>query len=319
VDTKATLDKAGADKSSYANGVELAKQMIFPAIFNKGATIFMNAGQLKDEAAAATQYKTSLDLLTKAREINPEDRLPNYMLGYAQLMTKDTVAATKSWEKTLEYYAKYKAADAKAKKDSNMINVYLNLADVYMNKEKNTQKALDMLAAGKKEFPNHPDIEKNELSVYQRDPSFLSTAITKFEENLQKNPGDTQVRLAYASLLESASKKEQAIDQYKMVLKADPNNFIANANMGAFYVNTAAAISQQLKDSKDDNAYEGFTKGIADNFKLAYPYIKKAQELKPKEVEWIEQMIQITSFLMADPEMEKEMNKYYEMKKALQK
>ena len=85
---------------------------------------------------------------------------------------------------------------------------------------------------------------------------------------------------------------------------------MANANLGAFYVNTAAALSEDMKKTEDENEIDRLNNAIKENFRLAYPHIKKAQAARPDDPTWIDQMFQITSFLISEPGMEDEMKVY---------
>lgn len=306
-----TLKDAGGDKSSFTTGLDFIKQNMFVAMLNEGSKLYSS---VKDDSpeGKATLTKAA-GFLEKSLEIDANNYLPELVLGFIGLRMNDDASAMKHLEKSI---ALHEDKTKTLKVDSSMINAYLSLSAVYLD-QKNTAKALDAVEKGKKAFVGNPDLAKQELAVYQSDPAYLEKALGKFKESLDKNPKDATVRTAYADMLTRSGKPEEGINEYKKVLESDPNNFYANANLGAHFVNTAAAINEELK--KPDSDYEKLNGQIVENFKLAYPYIKKAQELKPKEIEWVQQMIQITSYLMIqDDKMEAEMTKYNELKKQMQ-
>lgn len=312
MNAKGNLDKAGGDKGAFSNGITLAQQMLFPAIFNKGANLYMEGS--KDNNVA--KYKEALGLLAKSKELEPENYLPYFMLGYAQFMTKDSAGAIVSWENAIVNYDKAKAAGT-VKADDNMSNVYITLAENYMSFKKDTKKALETIEKGIKEFPADGDLKRTELGIYQRDANYLQAALGKFKANLDANPKDIDVRLAYANMLEKSGNNGEALSQYKEAIKSEPDNFVANANLGAFYVNTAAALSEDMKKTEDENEIDRLNNAIKENFRLAYPHIKKAQAARPEDPTWIDQMFQITSFLISEPGMEDEMKVYLAKKDAL--
>ena len=224
----------GSDLKTYENGIALAEQQLWVTVFNKGA-----------EAYGKANYPDALKYLSRANQLAPDNYMSPFMLGFAQIMTKDSMAAKTSWEKCMDLYAKTQTGD-KSKVDSNMVNVYLNLANIYTVKEGNT-KALKMVQEGLTKFPKHPDLEITELSIYQRDPSLLQEALTKFEEATKKNPNDEKIFVAYASLLEKAGREKDALSVYQQVLQKDPNNLYGNLNTSAYYVNKAASVKKEIQ------------------------------------------------------------------------
>lgn len=307
------LPNAGGDKTTFTTGLEFIKQNLFVVFLNKGSQLYSS---VKDEdAVAATKLKEAAGYLTKAMEINPDNYMPTLALGFIGLRSNDNTMAIDNLEKSLKVY---EDKSKTAKMDSVMANAYINLSNLYLD-QKNTAKALEVVERGKKSFPGHSDIGRQELAVYQGDPTYLEQALSKFDESLKKNPKDEAVRIAYAEMLMKAGKTDLGVAEYKKVLETNPGNKFANLNLGAHYVNTAAEINEKLKTASNDD-YEVLNKQIIENFKLAYPFIKKVQQLEPKNIEWVNQMIQITSYLMIDDDnMEKEMNTYDQLKKELQK
>lgn len=307
------LPSAGGDKGNFTTGLEFIKQNLFVVFLNKGSQLYSSVKE--EDAGAAAKLKEASGYLTKAMEINPDNYMPSLALGFIGLRTNDNNSAIENLEKSLKIY---EDKTKTSKVDSVMANAYINLSNLYLD-QKNTAKALEAVERGKKAFPGHSDIGRQELAVYQGDPTYLEQALGKFEESLKKNPKDEAVRIAFAEMLMKSNKIDQGIAEYKKVLESNPGNKYANLNLGAHYVNAAAAINEKLKDASTDD-YEALNKQIIENFKLAYPFIKKVQQLEPKNIEWINQMIQITSYLMIDDDsMEKEMTTYDQLKKELQK
>lgn len=323
-----TVKDAGGDKGSFTAGLDFIKSNLFVIMQNKGTEIYSSATGGKDgkeTPESLALLKSASGYFAKALEVDPTNYLPELVLGYISLRSDDNAGTISHLDKSITLYEDRmkKQLEEKAKDpkytvvaDSSMDGAYIQLSGIYLE-GKNTVKALEIIEKGKKTFPNNADLARQELVAYQSDPSYLQQALSKFEENLKKNPKDATIRTAYADMLTRAGKPEEGIAEYKKVLESDPNNFFANANLGAHYVNTAAAVNEKMKTAGADD-YEKLNAQIIENFKSAYPYIKKAQELKKDEIEWVEQMIQITSYLMIqDDKMEAEMTKYHELKKKM--
>lgn len=305
-------DAPSSEKSVFAGTLEIMKTQLFAQLVNNANEMYM---QVKDgDPEGAKKAEPVMQYLTKAAGMNADSYLPTLLMGFLSLKINNNAGVVSNLEKAIATYEK--SVEATKTIDTTMGSAYLALSNAHLE-TKNTAKALEVVEKGKKAFPNNREIAKQELAIYQSDPSYLEQALGKFKAAIEKNPKDNTVRIAYADMLTRAGKPEEGIEEYRTVLKNEPNNFYANANLGAHYVNTAALINEELKKPESD--YESLNKQIVENFKLAYPYVKKAQELKPNEMEWVEQMLQITSYLIIDdPKMVEEMNRYSAMKKKLQ-
>ena len=307
------LPNAGGDKGSFTTGLEFIKQNLFVVFLNQGSSIYSSVKE--EDPNAKAKLAEAAGYLSKAQEINPDSYMPSLALGFIGLRSGDNDAAIRNLEKSL---TTYEDKNKNTKVDSVMANAFINLSNLYLD-QKNSDKALETVERAKKSFPNHPDILRQELAVYQGNPAFLQEALGKFEESLKKNPKDEAVSVAYSEMLMKAGKTDEGVAQYKKVLQLNANNKYANLNLGAHYVNLAAAINEKMKNATTEE-YEVLNKQIIDNFKLAYPFIKKVQQLEPQNIEWVNQMIQITSYLMIDDDkMEGEMMMYDKLKKELQK
>jgi tetratricopeptide (TPR) repeat protein len=298
----------GADLKTYENGIALAEQQLWTAIFNKGVEVYGNAN-----------YSDALKYSSRANQLAPDNYMSPFMLGFAQIMMKDSMAAKTTWEKCIDLYAKTQIGD-KSKIDTNMVNVYLNLANIYTVKEGNV-KALKIVQEGLTRFPKDPNLEITELSIYQRDPSLLKEALTKFEEATKKNPNDEKIFVAYASLLEKAGREKDALGVYEQVLQKSPDNLYANLNSGAYYVNKAAAVKKEM-DAAGDNEklYKEKYEEVKGNLAKAYPFMVKVHQKEPTNIEWVSQLVSITSYLMLDgKEMEEAFNKYVKLQTEMRK
>jgi tetratricopeptide (TPR) repeat protein len=301
--TKATMNMTkGASLSTIKNGLTLTEQVLFSEMFNRGVQLYQ-----ADKAAEA------VDFLKKSEELNAESYLPNMMLGYALIGTKDTVSAVNNWNTTIEKHAKVSASTGRV--DTLISSVYLSLANVNMIYSHDSEKALKVVEAGLKMYPNDSDLQRTELSIYQQDPALAERALTKFENALQAKPDDITVKIAYADLLSKAGQKEKSISMYEEVLAKDPDNLYANLNLAASYINDAKDLSELYEKNNNETEGEHIFEQIKETFQKAYPYMKKTHELEPDNMEWIRQMIQITGYLGMNEEMMEYHNKQKEMMK----
>jgi tetratricopeptide (TPR) repeat protein len=100
-------------------------------------------------------------------------------------------------------------------------------------------------------------------------------ALREMEAQLKRDPSQINYRLQYATLLTGAGRANDAIDQYKMVLKQDRNNETALYNLAAAYKNKAGSkqrteLEKMDKDKKyqPDMSYLDDLKTAAEYFEL---------------------------------------------------
>src|SRR5437899_4302823 len=67
------------------------------------------------------------------------------------------------------------------------------------------------------------------LSLHRRGQS--EAAIATVRAFLQRHPGNDAVRLEFARYLGYAKKFPEALEQYKMVVRSDPNSFVAQVGV----------------------------------------------------------------------------------------
>lgn len=269
------------EKGKYEKMAVLDDQEVWAGLFNTGA-----------QAYNQKEYDRANKHFDRAAELNGEDLNTNLMLGYSQWMVKDTSGAQTSWIKVADIYEGSNPEEP----NKDVATAYLLLVSSYDLQNKPTD-ALNFIDRGRKMFPGDEDLERTELSIYQKNPQLLDKAIEKFEASLNANPDDNAIRVVYGSLLEKNGRGEDAIVQYKKVLENDPDNLSANIQLGAFFVNQAAetneAKSKLTKEAEIDEA----DKKVKEQLANAYPIMKKLHSLEPDVAEWINQLVSISYYL----------------------
>jgi tetratricopeptide (TPR) repeat protein len=79
--------------------------------------------------------------------------------------------------------------------------------------------------------------------------------------------------------------QEKAANAYKKAIELNPEYFDANYNLGALYVNEAAGIIEEANQLPlGDPKYDVAKKEADDKLKAALPYLEKANQIDPKEL-----------------------------------
>ena len=319
---KAEENKHFADKST-TRLIDNFKLLLKNDVFNAAATAYNDGSNSQDANVQNTEFTKASSYFKAATELDDADYNAQVMLGYSNLMLKDTTAALGSLEKALDMY---NALETKPETpDANIGSAFIqaSLLNMYQNK---VRKALDLVDLGKKLYGGESEGERKTtenldrvaLAIYSQNPSLFEEARKKFEEAIAANPKDVEVKLAYAGLLsqrEDQAEKDYSLKLYREVLEEDAANYQANANVGVFFINEAASLSSKMmSDETSEEEVAELEKGIIESLRQAYPYIKKAHEAKPDFLEWVNQLVNITSYV---PEYQSEMIEWTKKQKEL--
>jgi tetratricopeptide (TPR) repeat protein len=292
-------------KGKYVKSLVLIEDNIHRTMFNQGATFYNGE-----------DYAKALPYLKGAQELVPDNVLYYLLLGYAQVSLSDTASAINSLKGTLDIWNGLEPADRDSSLSGNILSTNLMLATLYNMYEKAPRKALDVLASARKDYPTNEDLRNTELSIYQQNPELFEEARGKFEKALKDDPKNNNVKLAFAALLTQNGEEDKGLDLYSQVLEGDPDNYQANVNVGAFYINEAVTAQKEYADtpsSEEDKLAELETKFL-DLLRKAYPHMEKAHASSPDNPEWINQLVTIATSV---PELIGDSKKWIEKQRAL--
>lgn len=248
--------------------------------------------------AAMEQYK-------KAIGVKPDSSKTYYYYSLAALQCKKTDEERWALETCI----------AKGFKD---LGAYNQLLQIYIHTDSAFTKAMDLIAAAQKNIlPSAiKDIERlkterSKLSVPKtKQDSFLlrrldneiknlgeqrkgllihelniyliqgkkEEGISKFEEGVQLDPENAELRFAYGTVLDKMGEKEKAAGQYKKAIEIKPEYMDAYFNLGVLYSKMGEAIYKRIAEgdtSIKDNSMEYFDKAL--------PYLLKAYDLGSKD------------------------------------
>ncbi len=153
--------------------------------------------------------------------------------------------------------------------------IFKNLATGYIALD-NTDKALEVIAQGREEFPNNYVLIIEEANLY-----FRSGNEVKFKELLEKaielNP--TEPALYYNVGVMSMNQKniEEAISNFKKAIELKPDYGDAYNNIGAAILSKTETIIEEMnKNLSDFNKYDKLQAKQFDVYREALPYYESA-------------------------------------------
>lgn len=259
-------------------------------------------------------YERAYKYFEMANNMNKDFQSAN-MMAYAKLMVQDTATAMKFWGTTIEQYTAARAKNKEMEIDSSMQYAYYWLGTMQSKYAKDPRKGLEVLNAGRQEFPFSEDLKLAELAIYQQNKDLFKESQSKFEKAIADDPKNKTLKMAYAGMLTENGEEEKGLALYREILQNDPNDKEANFYLGVFYVNSAEKLNTRRKDPKiTDKEDAELETQVVENLRQAYPYIQKVHEAEPDKLEWISQLVIISTYV---PELAGDSKKWIEKRKQL--
>ena len=200
-----------------------------------------------------------------------------------------------------QYYLDLLSGGAKS------VAIYSSLADIY-RVEKDSANALSIIRAGKKIYPNNLQLTLTESNVYisfndvPKALATLSLAARKDSTNyLVFNAIGINYQKIYEDTLQSKAVRDQAFtkseDAYLKAVKLKPDYYDVQLNFASLYFNSAVPLALKANalplDAKD--LYDKLEAEANSYYRKALPYLKKADELQPNDMNTLNSLRQIYS------------------------
>ena len=239
-----------------------------------------NRGQNNAEA-----YNEAVMYFDLASQIGPDSASAYINKAYALLNAGRREEAIEPFEIAIE-------------KGENDAVTYTLLANLYMQAGRN-QEAVELLEQATSMYPNDADLQALLLNAYtltgQQD-----RAMQSYLDAIQNEPNNKLYRYNYGSLLLSAERYDEAIEQLQIAVQLDSEYGNAQYNLGAAYVNKAVDVSEEINavddrlrenrnDMSDDeiatieSQIEALTEQRRQLFEEAVAPLEKAKELAEQE------------------------------------
>ena len=240
------------------------------------------------EAFNKEDYETAYKAFAAVLELNKdvaklEDVPENEMTVDTAIVYNCALAAynAKDWADAEQYFKQtidlgYGGGDAVL-----LLNqVYTNMNDSVKMGD-NLQKGVEL----------YPDDERILTSLIQ---FYLSTkknddALNYLNKAIEKDPENASYYYARGVLYESVD-KDKAIENYKKAIEIDPSMFNALFNIGVIYYNKGVEEQNKANEMTNMNDYEQEKKVAEKYWEQALPYLEKASELEPTNLDVLESL-----------------------------
>jgi tetratricopeptide (TPR) repeat protein len=127
---------------------------------------------------------------------------------------------------------------------------YVFLADLYRQNDRAAD-AVPLLEGASEMFPDNTDIQAQLLNAYQASGQ-IDRAMTKYEEQIARDPDNKLYLYNYGSLLLQAEMYDKAIANLTRAVELDPDYGNAFYNLGAAYINQAVEYSEEINAIDDE-------------------------------------------------------------------
>ena len=160
--------------------------------------------------------------------------------------------------------------------------IYSSLANVYLT-EKDTTKAFDVIKQGRTKYPQEFALLITETNMYLGSGK-TEAAMANLQEAVKTDPSNPTIHYAVGASYDQMGNKEEAIKAYNKAIELKPDYFEPNYNLGALYVNKAAAILDEANKLKLNDPNYDVMKADADKLlEQSLPYLETATQLDSKD------------------------------------
>lgn len=163
-------------------------------------------------------------------------------------------------------------------------DIYSSLAEIY-KREGDTTMALQSVQSGRKMFPSDFNLLIAETNIYLA-TNEKEKAMADLEQALVMDNTNPTIFFAVGTIYDQMGNLEKAESSYLQAINLKPDYFEANYNLGALFVNSAADILAKANDLPLDavKEYEAAKLEADDLLRKSLPYLEKALELSPEDV-----------------------------------
>ena len=183
-------------------------------------------------------------------------------------------------------------------------DVYSSMIYIERAVKKDEEKALAAVRRAKEKFPDNKTYSQEEVSILINLKK-LDEAKDQAIASIEKDPGNVNLRLNLAIMYdhigsettgdEAKENYGKALEQYLEVIEIEPENYVANYNAGAIYINNAKEYYDEVRDmdlATYNKKGEALTKKGDEILVNGLPYMEKAVQIK-EDVDGVTALMQM--------------------------
>ena len=293
------LNSAIADTKSD-KGLEGAQKLYDAYLLDKKDTI--NLYYAASTYVNAKDYATALKLYGDLKTLNYSGKGTSYLATNKLTSQEDlfTTAKERDLAVKLGTHEKPKTETIPSKRGE----IYKNIALILIQDGK-IEEAKKAISDARKANPEDSTLILTEANLYLETKDF-ETYKKLVAEALEKNPNDADLVFNLGVLSANAKNRADAEKYYKRVIEINPKYANAYINLAALKLEDEKVIIDEMNKlgttAKDMKRYEVLKTQREDLFKSTIPYLQKAYELDPTNIDVAKTLLNVYSALEMMPE-----------------
>ena len=237
------------------------------------------------KAMGKKDFEQMYQLATKACKAKEDNLGAMHCLGYAAELLK----------KTDEAKTNYLELVKRLPKDTMYMPTYMQLARLYLE-DGDAPNAVKTIEAGKNFFLHDTCFKVDyavAYSIVMMGAGRSEDAEEIMTKALKKDPKNLTLLINYGSQLNSAKFYDDAAVYFKRALEINPNDVIANYNMGNCIYNKFVDKWNVAKNIENIAEFEKAVEEAKAVLFQARPYLEKAHELDPKDINTLKMLLRL--------------------------
>lgn len=164
------------------------------------------------------------------------------------------------------------------------VYIYKGLANMYSAKE-DWDGAMAILDQGSKAYPADASLTIDMINIYLQ-TGREAEGVEVMLKAIEQEPDNAQLYFVLANTYGKLGNEEKTLEYYNKAIEVDPTYADSYNNLGAYYLEKANVIVEKMNDpSVKDAEYQKLDAERKALLEQALPYLEKANELKPDNLE----------------------------------
>ena len=300
LDIKFKLMNSAISDTKVDKHVEGAKKLYDAYLLDKKDTI--NLYYAASTYVNGKDYATALKMYEELKTLNYSGKGTSYLATNKLNGQEDLYATAKERDLAVKLgtHEKPRTEAIPSKRGE----IYKNIALILVQDGK-TEEAKKAISDARKANPEDTSLILTEANLYLETKDY-DTYKKLVGEALEKNPNDVDLIFNLGVLSANAKNPADAEKYYRRVMEIDPTYINAYINLAALKLEDEKVIIDEMNklgtSAKDMKRYEVLKTKREDLFKSVIPYLQKAVEIDPKNLDVAKTLLNVYSALEMMPE-----------------
>jgi tetratricopeptide (TPR) repeat protein len=300
LDIKYKLMNSAIADTKVDKHIEGAKKLYDAYLLDKKDTI--NLYYAASTYVNGKDYATALKIYEELKTLNYSGKGTSYLATNKLTGQEDLYSTAKERDLAVKLgtHEKPKTEAIPSKRGE----IYKNIALILVQDGK-TEEAKKAISDARKANPEDTSLILTEANLYLETKDF-DTYKKLVGEALEKNPNDVDLIFNLGVLSANAKNPADAEKYYRKVMEIDPKYINAYINLAALKLEDEKVIIDEMNklgtSAKDMKRYEVLKTKREDLFKSVIPYLQKAVEIDPKNLDVAKTLLNVYSALEMMPE-----------------